>query len=182
MGTFFPFEAASVSYRAIEPPALCLTWHREEWWECLAKRRHTDAEMGEWIMMPMTAKVSFQSRKGFQPLTYAISVGNGLGSVSGKMIWGSLFLLLWKFILMVYWYQSCVLAIGIKTILNPVPFLNMLTGEKASKSHCLRNISCAVSFLLLWMFFSRTETLFYAPFYLQEQRQEDNNIFLRSHF
>lgn len=151
MGTFFPFEAASVSYRAIEPPALYLTWHRKEWWECLAKRRHTDAEMGEWIMIPMTAKVSFQSPKGILALNICHLCGEWTWLSPWKDDLGSLFLLLWKFILMVYWYHSCVLAIAIKTILNLVPFVNMLIGQTASKSFCFRNISCAV-FLLPWAF------------------------------
>lgn len=45
MGTFFPFEAALVSQRETAPPAAYLTLAQEGvTWECVAERRHIDAE------------------------------------------------------------------------------------------------------------------------------------------
>lgn len=64
-------------------------------------------------MIPMTAKVSFQSLERDS----ALSICHLCGEWAWLPLWkddlGSLFLLSWKFILMAYWYQSCVLAIAV---------------------------------------------------------------------
>ena len=63
-------------------------------------------------MRPMTAKVSFQSLKGIP----ALSICHLCGEWAWLPLWkdglGLLFLLSWKFILMAYWYLSCILAVA----------------------------------------------------------------------
>lgn len=67
-------------------------------------------------MTPMTAKVSFQSPKGVPALNICHLCGEWTWLSPGKDDLGSLFLLLWKSILMGYWYHLCILAIAMKTI------------------------------------------------------------------
>lgn len=63
-------------------------------------------------MRPMTAKVSFQSLEGIPALSICHLCGEWVWLPLWKDGLGLLFLLSWKFILMAYWYHSCVLAVA----------------------------------------------------------------------
>ena len=178
----FSMRGSSVFIEGEASPTLYPTLAQEGvMFGMLGKQKAHWCRMGGWIMIPMTAKVSFQSLKGIPALNICPLCVEWAWLPPWNEDLGSLFLLSWKFILRAYWYHSCDLIIAINRF--PIQALSWSCACTESFSVvCLRGMSCVISFLLPWAFLWGLRLCLCTFLSLRVEMARSNNIFLRSNF